>query len=497
MGGGLMQLVSDGEYNDYILGNPQITFFKSVYRRHTNFAIECVEQMISGSRVTENTNTEGDVTISKSADLLSRIYITCPQTTQGINGYELVDTAEIIIGGALIDKQTSEWNKIWNELTTPVSKADGLKYMTGGFNSTNIPGTDQSKIIFPLNFWFCRNNGLALPLISLQYHDIKLKLKWGINSDINRDGDTSRGSNCEVWTDLIFLDQGERERFAESTHEYLIEQIQIVDSSLESPSLKFRINSVNHFVKELIWVEGNTGDDKITTEKFNLHMNGIERFSEREKEYFTLNQPMLYHTSIPGFNIKEKESPTLLSTHLSVGTSDLNTSNIYNNGTNDIDSGQITLSSNSGAIPNIGDIVMIRETNPSTNVVQSTDSPFTVSSVTSTQVGPIISTVTYVNSDGTTINLSSNNINVSSNFQVHIIARSFNPKSRCSDYSKNIYVYSFSLNPEEHQPSGICNFTRLDDIKLSLDSSKTIDKIYAVSYNVMRIANGLGALVYT
>lgn len=496
MGGGLMQLVSDGEYNDYILGNPQITFFKSVYRRHTNFAIECVEQMIAGSRVTENTNTEGDVTISKSADLLSRIYITCPQTTQGINGYELVDTAEIIIGGSLIDRQTSEWNKIWNELTIPVSKADGLKYMTGGFNRPTTR-TDQSKIIFPLNFWFCRNNGLALPLISLQYHDIKLKLKWGINSDINRDGDTSRSSSCEVWTDLIFLDQGERERFAESTHEYLIEQLQIVDSSLESPSLKFRINSVNHFVKELIWVEGNTGNDKITNEKFNLFMNGIERFSEREKEYFTLNQPMLYHTSIPGFNIKEKESPTLLSTHLSVGTSDLNTSNIYSNNVNDIDSGIITLSTNSGTIPKIGDIVMIRESTPSTTVVQSSDSPFTVSSVTSTQVGPIISTVTAVNSDGTSITLSSNNINISSNFQVHIIARSFNPKSRCSDYSKNIYVYSFSLNPEEHQPSGICNFTRLDDVKLSLDSSKTIDKIYAVNYNVMRIANGLGALVYT
>ena len=497
MGGGLMQLVSDGEYNDYILGNPQITFFKSVYRRHTNFAIECVEQMISGSRVTENTNKEGSVTISKSADLLSRIYITCPQTTQGINGYELVDTAEIIIGGSLIDRQTSEWNKIWNELTTPLSKADGLKYMTGGFNSTNIPSTDQSKIIFPLNFWFCRNNGLSIPLISLQYHDIKLKLRWGINSDINRDGDDSRSSVCEVWTDLIFLDQGERERFAESNHEYLIEQLQIVDSSIESPSLKFRINSVNHFVKELIWVEGNTGNDKITSEKFNLIMNGIERFSEREKEYFTLNQPMIHHTSIPGFNIKEKESPTLLSTHLSVGTSDLNTAISYEQEATYIASGEITLNVNSGTIPKIGDIVMIRESNPSSTVLQETETPFTVTSVTSKQDGPVISTVTDVNSDGTIINLSSNNINVTSDFQVHIIARSFNPSSRCSDYSKNIYVYSFSLNPEEHQPSGICNFTRLDDIKLSLDSSKTIDKIYAVNYNVMRIANGLGALVYT
>lgn len=496
MGGGLMQIVSGGEYSDYILGNPQITYFKSVYRRHTNFAIECVEQMISGPRITENTNTEGSITISKSADLLSKIYIICPQTTQGINGYELVDTAEIIIGGALIDKQTSEWNKVWNELTTPLSKADGLKYMTGGFNSTNVPGTEQSKIIFPLNFWFCRNNGLALPLISLQYHDIKLKLKWGINSDINRDGNADRSSNCEVWTDLIFLDQGERERFAESKHEYLIEQLQIVDSSLESPSLKFKMNSVNHFVKELIWVEGNTGSDRIINEKFNIFINGIERFSEREKEYFTLNQPMIHHTSIPGFNIKETDSPIMLSTHLSVGTPDLNTPNSYDSSNTKIAEGIIILSSNSGTIPKIGDIVMIRESTPST-IVESEAEPYTVTGVTSTQVGPIISTVIAVNSDGTSINLSSTKIKVGGDFHVHIIARAFNPKSRCSDYSKNIYVYSFSLNPEEHQPSGICNFTRLDDVKLSIDSSKTIDKIYAVNYNVLRISNGLAALVYS
>jgi hypothetical protein len=480
MGGGLMQIVSGGEYSDYILGNPQITYFKSVYRRHTNFAIECVEQMISGSRITENTNTEGSVTISKSADLLSKIYIICPQTTQGINGYELVDTAEMIIGGALIDKQTSEWNKVWNELTTPLSKADGLKYMTGGFNSTNVPGTGQSKIIFPLNFWFCRNNGLALPLISLQYHDIKLKLKWGINSDINRDAYAARSSNCEVWTDLIFLDQGERERFAESSHEYLIEQLQIVDSSLESPSLKFKMNSVNNFVKELIWVEGNTGSSSIINEKFNIFMNGIERFSERDKEYFTLNQPMVHHTSIPGFNIKETDSPIMLSTHLSVGTSDLNTANTYNPTTTKIADGIITINSNQGTTPKIGDIVMIKET----------------TATAANQTGPIISTIISITGE-TVFGLSSDTITVGGHFHLHIIARAFNPKSRCSDYSKNIYVYSFSLNPEEHQPSGICNFTRLDDVKLSIDSSKTIDKIYAVNYNVLRISNGLAALVYT
>lgn len=462
MGGGLMQIVVDGEYSDYILGNPQITYFKSVYRRHTNFAIECVEQVINGTNVTENVNTDGDISISKSADLLSKIYIVCDQTNEGINGYELVDTAEIIIGGSLIDKQTSEWNKIWNELTTPESKTEGVKYMMGGFDSTYVPGTDQSSIIFPLNFWFCRNNGVSIPLISLQYHDIKLKIKWGINSDINRDGNASRSTHCSVWTDLIFLDQKERERFAENKHEYLIEQLQIVDSNIESPSLKYKMNSINHFVKELIWVEGNTGNDKITTEKFTILMNGIERFSERDKEYFTLNQPLLHHTAIPGFNIKEKSSPVILKTQINVD-------NIT-----DITNGIITLSSPDGNVPKIGDVLMIKGTDHS---------------------GPDISTVKNVN--GTTVTLTYNNITVSSDIVVNIIARKFNPESRCSDYSKNIYVYSFSLNPEEHQPSGICNFTRLDDVKLSLTSSKIIDKIYAVNYNILRIINGLGALVYT
>ena len=77
MGGGLLQLVSSGEKENYINGNPQITYFKSVYRRHTNFAIECVQQVISGSKVTESTNTEGTVLISKGADLLNKIYINC------------------------------------------------------------------------------------------------------------------------------------------------------------------------------------------------------------------------------------------------------------------------------------------------------------------------------------------------------------------------------------------------------------------------------------
>ena len=158
----------------------------------------------------------------------------------------------------------------------------------------------------------------------------------------------------------------------------------------------------------------------------------------------------------------------------------MDTPNTYNNGNTDIDEGVITLAANNGTIPKIGDIVMIKETD--------VDS--------STQTGPVLSTITDVNTAGTSITLSSNDKGVGANFHVHIIARAFNPNSRCSDYTKNIYVYSFSLNPEEYQPSGICNFTRINDIKLTISMSKKIDKIYAVNYNILRIKNGLGQLVY-
>ena len=85
-------------------------------------------------------------------------------------------------------------------------------------------------MIFPLNFWFCRHVGLSLPLIAIQYHDIILKIEWGVNSNINRDSSTSVSSLCEIWCDNVFLDSEERKRFGENEHEYLIEQVQIIDT---------------------------------------------------------------------------------------------------------------------------------------------------------------------------------------------------------------------------------------------------------------------------
>ena len=179
MGGGLMQLVAYGAQDIYITGNPQITFFKIVYRRHTNFAMETVQQSLTGTNVASLTSKkECSSIISRNGDLITNLYVT--SSTQGIvNGDAIIDDCMIEIGGQKIDKHYKEWMQIWAELTTPESKSLAYKNMTGSF-SHSLNKTDSNTpvganlIQIPILFWFCRNPGLALPLIALQYHEVKI-----------------------------------------------------------------------------------------------------------------------------------------------------------------------------------------------------------------------------------------------------------------------------------------------------------------------------------
>ena len=209
--------------------------------------------------------------------------------------------------------------QVWTELTTPESKAAGTKYMTGGFSNTLLSaedtgsgGTGQNIVQVPLHFWFCRNPGLALPLIALQYHEVKLKFTWAAadasaGTGPGRDDTGDVVPTCEVWCDYIYLDTDERRRFAQVSHEYLIEQLQLQTESSATPS-SIKLN-FNHPVKELIWTNTET---KIGSQKAKLVLNGHDRFAEQNREYFQIRQPLDYHTSVPGFNIKETELPQLI-----------------------------------------------------------------------------------------------------------------------------------------------------------------------------------------
>ena len=240
-----MQLVAYGAQDTYLTGNPQITFFKIVYRRHTNFSMETIRQTIDGDTNTDTSReNKCSVTVSRNGDLLSKIYVT--SDTMGItDGTEIIKEVSIDIGGQEIDKQTKEWFQIWSELTVPENKRLGYKNMIGclnnNLNSTGSMGVNYVQI--PLQFWFCRNPGLALPLIALQYHEVQLNFIFGTSVGVN--------AHLNVECDYFYLDTDERRRFAQASHEYLIEQLQFtgaekVSSLVEKYRLNFNHPSANY-----------------------------------------------------------------------------------------------------------------------------------------------------------------------------------------------------------------------------------------------------------
>ena len=529
MGGGLLQLIAYGSQDVYLTGNPQITFFKVVYRRHTNFSMECIKQDINGH--TEigigSINNKATVTISKTGDLLTSIYIKADQNTDtGICGDHLIEDVSIEIGGQRIDKHYREWNQIWNELTIPKSKQEAFKYLTGAFNNNNIPQTTQQTIMYPLNFWFCRNPGLALPLIALQYHDIQLKITWGTSdySSSKKEYLTRKKSSAtssiplEVWGDYIYLDTDERRRFAQVSHEYLIEQLQLQSegSSRETYKLNF-----DHPIKELIWTvpTSTTEANTILSQKIKLELNGHDRFAFQDREYFQLKHPLMYHTSIPGYNIKESETPTLLDTPICL-TNDGNAQDLGNPSpdtsipgqTGNVpyacrpgestvdDKGELYLKNTIlkiGRNPSstlvhdvqVGDLLKI-----SVNLIdqneEMTDAILEANAYTKTyqlinshSVNAIVTKVERAvppeADDYTRLTLSPDT-GIMANTggettakhcaTVSVVARTVNPISRCSQLKRDIFVYSFALNPEEHQPSGTCNFSKIESAKLLLRS---------------------------
>ena len=407
MGGGLMQLVAYGAQDIYLTGNPQITFFKVVYRRHTNFAIEAIEQTVNG---TAALGKKFSVTVARNGDLLSRVYLeiewagdSCQTVTPRSAGFDLLDYVEVEIGGQCIDKQYGEWMTIWCDLTHTADQKSMLNRAMLWDSTADDHAATRSYI--PLQFWFCRNPGLALPLIALQYHEVKLNVQMGCC-----DGGSCCGS-CEicnlcVYCDYVFLDTDERRRFAQVSHEYLIEQVQF------SNDLTIKANSChtttelrfNHPVKELMWVIQTVGCQNDCSEgsgcgtpvcpihgtdrdapmgSFDpnftratdvlLQLNGHDRFRKRQGDYFTDVQRYEHHTG--GF---------------------------------------------------------VR---------------------------------------------------------------------RVVNVPQHVHLYSFALKPEEHQPSGTCNFSRIDNAVLvqtvNLGDNTGSLRVYAVNYNVLRIMSGMGGLAYS
>ena len=350
------------------------------------------------------------------------------------DSHQLVKNVEVEIGGQRIDKHYGEWLHLWNELSQSPGLQSGYARMTGNVGSLVSNGNkDKTTLYIPLQFWFCRNPGLALPLIALQYHEVKINVEFNDLAKCAKAGSTLNNSSLtlgstSLFVDYIYLDTDERRRFAQVSHEYLIEQLQFTgEESVSSVNNKVKLN-FNHPVKELVWVvqhnecvannqyfnftdavdqidgevltgspsdplgEGLVGADgssiasivgQGTDEGVNsvsmakLQLNGHDRFQEREGDYFNFVQPYQHHTNVPALGVN---------------------------------------------------------------------------------------------------------------------------------------VYSFGLKPEEHQPSGTCNFSRIDNAVLQMsvttqaagtaglnttNATGSKVRVYATNYNVLRIMSGMGGLAYS
>ena len=503
MGGGLMQLVAYGAQDIYLTGNPQITFFKVVYRRHTNFSMETIEQTLSGTATDGQTST---CTISRNGDLVYRMYVTSSSQTVTDGSETLVKEAEIEIGGQKIDKHYSEWMNVWNELSTPESKALALKSMQGSIGISN--GTSGVGFIqIPLQFWFCRNPGLALPLIALQYHEVKVKVTWGT------DADTTCGINC----DYIYLDTDERRRFAQVSHEYLIEQLQKEDKSTVSKTHKLYFN---HPVKELIWTTA--ADDDYG--KANIKLNGHDRFALQDTEYFQLRQPYECHTAVPKQNLPAAGKGLLAvgpfgTTTLTVPTgmaAPLTSNAIANNGQYTFnfkaDTGILNIQGatapnpanfapgqellfsylDDGAASTFVAVVLVQS-----QIVNGAPAFGDVDGFGDNNANNITMTISVPTQIGGTDTMLSSN-EAEDKLTIFRVDgdTSVTGGGRTSKLLKKINVYSFALKPEEHQPSGTCNFSRIDNAQL-IFTTPIACTVYAVNYNVLRIMSGMGGLAYS
>ena len=470
-----MQLVAYGAQDIYLTGNPQITFFKVVYRRHTNFAMECVEQTLSGS---VGNGASVTATVSRNGDLVGKMYVTS-STASITAGDSIVEQVDVEIGGQRIDRHYKEWLQVWAELSTPDSKALGYKNMTGALSHGLSP---VGMVQIPLQFWFNRNPGLALPLIALQYHEVKIKIVLG----------TATGTaGVKLWADYIYLDTDERRRFAQVSHEYLIEQLQRETASVStSQKLNF-----NHPVKELVWTSGAVN----TYGTAKLQLNGHDRFAAQEEEYFQLRQPIDHHTAVPGVNIPMNDRPVMLASPVEVIP--VGDGAAVAPGTTPTGNGTFHVDASGGSTSN--EIVLQRETDPGLKVgdilllsyeVGAAGDSFSIVASIKTMTTPWTATATdMVFEVNETVPDS-----VVGGGSIYKIGSVQDSVSRCSNLNKKINVYSFALKPEEHQPSGTCNFSRIDNARLITNANlASTDNIYAVNYNVLRVMSGMGGLAYS
>jgi len=629
-----MQLVAYGAQDVYLTGNPQITYFKVVYRRHTNFSIECIEQPIDnpkfGGRQT--------VQVLRNGDLATRMYLRAvlPAITDSNVGpyyaddyyntrvswvrrigHALINTLELTIGGSQIDKHWGTWLDVWYELTHTNEQERGYNAMIGDVPSLVIPQglvsattpqivLPEYTLYIPLQFWFCRNTGLALPLIALQYHEVRLNIELEnvANLLIQSGANTLITNNLYLGSvglmvDYVYLDSEERRRFAQVGHEYLIEQLQfggaetlVASQASGTVNQKHTLN-FNHPTKEIVWapVLGTWTNNSFLTYSGSdsqwgsavdyaaeniadgmfiladptippaaLVANGwvnlvLPAVAANSSAYVTpTNTPAGYTVTV----LVNNTGTQLTQTGTDKSGLWMNTSVLGNNGTylctyienilvtldvagaagpNNWDgstesyatrgaNGVTAVSAVLGATPKLLPMSKAKVvshnlslTDVSIPVVELNDARAYLYVAGAANVRDVIVNQPYnyglrLDGTGNLVQTAQLKLNGHDRFSVQNGAY-FNYVQPAQHHTRTpadgINVYSFSLHPEQHQPSGSANLSRIDTTILAVTYSDalrankslklkvftgTLVYIFAFSYNVLRIMSGMGGLAY-
>jgi hypothetical protein len=544
MGGGLMQLVAYGAQDVYLSGNPQITFFKVVYRRHTNFSIEAIQQTWNGAGDFGRTVT---CDINRNGDLITNMYVVVKLPAVAASGtlwgyvnrlgHALIDNVKIEIGGSKIDEQYGDWLNIWYELTHKIEQERGYNKMIGNvFELTNITSAAKPAhtLYIPLQFWFNRNNGLALPLIALQYHDVRITLTFRVFADcINYVQNVSTITPISMvdsflLIDYIYLDSEERKRFAQASHEYLIEQLQFTGSeSWSASNTKLRLN-FNHPSKFLVWAPHLAIHNKRT--RWAVWNNGTLSTKEITNRFAVIIATLFsrwfdYNTATRVIKVTNSAGATDLGKFVVANGLSADILKLLNK----IDVGFVagTASTELGQNVNVAgndfDIfinagVFIK------NTLTIDDCSVTVDWLLSqipaanlaNNANKLLEVWTYniinyhnygfnIDGSGNTCSRAKLQLNGHDRFQERD-GNYFNYVQPSQHFSSTpadgINVYSFALKAEDHQPTGTCNFSRIDNATLNVTSDYIIPygsilNIYTQNYNVLRVMSGMAGTAYS
>lgn len=317
--GGLMQLVAVGVQDAYIKCSSN-SFFRHRYNKHTNFAVESIRQVFQGK---PGHGQRVSCTLSRNGDLVTGLVMEVTMKRGAGTAFypaeHLIKEVELEIGGQRIDLMTNTWLRLHDELYRKMDAREAYQYL-GDFADEPVGSVKRFYVQIP--FWFCNgDSGKALPLIALQYHEVKLHVEF--ESADNIPGiDRTFEPEISLWADYVFLDQDERRWFARNSHEYLIEQVQFVREPITVDASSRTYNYLlpfNHPVKFMAWVakpgleshgvysgslQGLEAREVCgPIAQVGLQLNGQDRFEPRKGSFFRLLHPVTTFGQAPSVGV--------------------------------------------------------------------------------------------------------------------------------------------------------------------------------------------------